>query len=252
MKWNAKPVSTLKYCKLDRFLHTRYARHMLASLANCSVQQINTAIDIWVPRWFDVAKVFTRFTWLGSHPDVFAAMQPLESADARRKRQEKARPHQQMGRQGSCSVTVGSSDGCGMDDAMDDQRDTCCDNSGPISQGDNSGIDLDSRPSQCESDSDDDRHLDLQFVSLDGKVFPLDKFNRSYLLNRACFSSKTGTSGLQALVWSLPCGIPIVVTGLFGAQRHGQLHSGWLVAVPKGVDILQDRGFRGLQRNHRK
>lgn len=98
--------------------------------------------------------------------------------------------------------------------------------------------------------------LDMAFVNLDGKVFTLEQFRSAHPLARGCFSNKTKPSGLQTLVWSTPCGIPFLVTGLFAAklsEKHQvALHSGWLVAVPKGVAILEDRGFRWLQRHYPK
>ena len=102
-----------------------------------------------------------------------------------------------------------------------------------------------------DDDSDKDMTLGCPFVNLDGKVFPVQTSNVSHVLKRACYSSKTGTSGLQTLVWSMPCGIPIIVTGLFAARlsepRQVELHSRWLSAIPAGVSILEDRGFRRLQ-----
>ena len=98
--------------------------------------------------------------------------------------------------------------------------------------------------------------LEMKFVNLDGKVFALDQFRSAHPLARACFSNKTKSSGLQTLVWSTPSGVPFLVTGLFAAklsEKHQvALHSGWLVAVPKGVAILEDRGFRWLQRHYPK
>ena len=101
-----------------------------------------------------------------------------------------------------------------------------------------------------------DSEFRFKFVSLDGKVFPFEGFRGSHALNRACFSSKTQTSGLQTLVWSMPCGTPILVTGLFAAKlsekRQVQIHSKWLAAIPGDVAILEDRGFRKLQRYYPK
>jgi len=118
------------------------------------------------------------------------------------------------------------------------------------------------RDRDCDSDSDNDSDasddgtdsdeaLNCKFVTLDGKVFPVQTSKVSHMLKRACYSSKTGTAGFQTLVWAMPCGSPILVTGLFAAKlsepRQVELHSGWLVAIPKGVSILEDRGFRRLQ-----
>ena len=112
-----------------------------------------------------------------------------------------------------------------------------------------------------DGDSDSDNFdnsdaLNCKFVSLDGKVFPVEASNLSNIVKRACYSNKTKCSGLQTLVWSMPCGIPLLVTGLFAAKlsepRQVQLHAGWLVAIPKDVAILEDRGFRRLQRYYKK
>jgi hypothetical protein len=90
------------------------------------------------------------------------------------------------------------------------------------------------------------------FVNLDGKVFPCQQSRLSGVMKRSFFSHKTGTAGLQTLVWSMSCGLPVLVTGLFAAKLSEKaqvaLHSGWLVALPPGVAVLEDRGFRNLQR----
>ena len=119
----------------------------------------------------------------------------------------------------------------------------------------------DDSDSDDSDDSDSDNFdsgdtLNCKFVSLDGKVFPVEASNLSNIVKRACYSNKTKCSGIQTLVWSMPCGIPLLVTGLFAAKlsepRQVQLHSGWLVGIPKDVAILEDRGFRRLQRYYKK
>lgn len=66
------------------------------------------------------------------------------------------------------------------------------------------------------------------------------------------YSNKVKKAGLQTLVWSAACGLPLLVTGLFGGKlsekRQVQIHAGWLIAFPKDVRINADRGFRNLQR----
>lgn len=127
--------------------------------------------------------------------------------------------------------------------------------------------------SESESESDEDdvaddddsdkrkprgkqARLDQKFVTLDGKVFPLQQFHSSSVLARSCFSNKTKTSGLQTLAWAMPSGLPFLVTGLFAAKlsekRQVALHSQWLGAIPQNVCILEDRGFRSLQRHYPK
>ena len=102
----------------------------------------------------------------------------------------------------------------------------------------------------------EDDDFDFHFVSLDSKVFPCESSRIANFLDRSLYSSKTESSGFQTLVWSMPCGTPFLVTGLFGAkcsEKHQvAMHSGWLTAVPKGVSVLADRGFRMLQRYYPK
>lgn len=195
-----------------RYLHTRHPQYVIASFANCSVYQVEQALKEWVPKWFEISKKFTRLTWLGNYPQVFDDLQPADLSAASNKRIE--------------------------------------------------NVDTDDEDSN--SDFDDDRSSEeqvwkewnIKFVNLDGKVFPLEGFNKSHLLKRSCYSNKTSSSGLQTLVWSMPCGIPFLVTGLFAAKlsekRQVALHSGWLVAIPPGVHINADRGFRNLQRHYEK
>jgi len=108
----------------------------------------------------------------------------------------------------------------------------------------------------ADGDEDIIKALDFHFVSLDGKVFPVETPRVSHLAGRAVWSNKVSASGVQTLVWSTPCGLPLLVTGLFAGKlsekRQVAMHSGWLAAIPKGVDILQDRGFRNLQRYYPK
>ena len=226
-----------------RFLHTGHPMHMLAAIANCSFYRARSSILRWVPRWYETAKAFTRLTSLGAYPHVIEQLQPAKKSSSRK-------------RVGDGEDSDSSRDNTGNDDDNDDHDND--DNDGR----DNDGRDNDDHDSDdCDNDDsshaassvdedkqtdedecDDERRFDFQFVSLDGKVFPLDNFNRSHMLDRACFSSKTKTSGLQTLVWSMPCGIPIIVTGLFAAKlsekRQVKLHSGWLVAVPPNVNVL--------------
>ena len=65
------------------------------------------------------------------------------------------------------------------------------------------------------------------------------------------YSNKVKRAGLQTLVYSASCGLPLIVTGLFGAKlsekRQVQLHSKWL-NFPESIRIMADRGFRNLQR----
>ena len=106
------------------------------------------------------------------------------------------------------------------------------------------------------SDEDGNNTFNFNFVAVDGKVFVIENSQTSSLLRRASFSAKTKTSGFQTLVWSMPCGTPILVTGLFAAKlsekKQVALHSGWLVALPPNVAVLADRGFRRLQRHYPK
>jgi len=37
---------------------------------------VQHALEEWVPLWFDVGKAFTRMTWLGKYPGFFEKMQP--------------------------------------------------------------------------------------------------------------------------------------------------------------------------------
>ena len=103
---------------------------------------------------------------------------------------------------------------------------------------------------------DDGEDESNMYVCLDGKVFPLQLFRSSYILQRATYSNKTGDNGVQTLAWSAPCGIPLLVTNLFAAKlsekRQVELHSPWLKTFPQNVDILADRGFRGTQRSYTK
>ena len=209
---------------------------ILAGLANCSPERVKAAVDLWVPKWFAVAKAFTRLTWLDEFPYVFSALQPLESARARRRR-----------RQDSVMVNRNDDDDSGDDDdgKSDDDDDS---GDGDAEDGHDAGTD--------DDDTDDEGGFDVDFVCLDGKVFDSQRFHSSHVLNRACFSSKTQSSGLQSLVWSMPCGFPFLVTDLFGAklseQRQVKLHSRWLKSIPHDVAVLQDRGFRKLQRHYPK
>ena len=151
-------------------------RNGLAGLANCSLPQVKTAIDNWVPKWYKIAKAYTRMTWLGKFPEVYEELRPTGSRN----------------------------------------------------------------------------NFDFKFVNLDGKVFPCEQSRVSGLIGRAMYSNKVKKAGLQTLVWSAPCGLPLLVTGLFGGKlsekQHVRIHSGWLIAFPKGVRIMADRGFRRLQR----
>ena len=178
-------------------------------------------MDEWVPLWYERAKCFTRMTWLGRYEEVFELMQPIRGAKA--------------------SKVINDAAGVQSDGSDDDDSDLNNDDTDDHSD-DNSDSD---------SDDDSDEALTCKFVTLDGKVFPVQTSKVSHALKRACYSSKTGTAGLQTLVWAMPCGSPILVTGLFAAKftepRQVELHSGWLVAIPKDVSILEDRGFRRLQ-----
>lgn len=151
-------------------------RNGLAGLANCSFTQVKTAIDNWVPKWYNIAKAYTRMTWLGKFPEVYEELRPTGSRN----------------------------------------------------------------------------NFDFKFVNLDGKVFPCEQSRVSGLIGRAMYSNKVKKAGLQTLVWSAPCGLPLLVTGLFGGKlsekQHVRIHKGWLLAFPKGVRIMADRGFRRLQR----
>ena len=72
---------------------------------------------------------------------------------------------------------------------------------------------------QTEENPDDrDFFLGVHFVNL-GKVFPCDKSRLRNVIKRALYSSKTKKSGMQVLVWSLPCGTP---RGTFVATRRRQ------------------------------
>ena len=170
------------------------------------------AIQDWVPKWFRVAKVFTRLPWLGDYPQVFLDLQPADLNAVSNKRIEK----------------VDTDDECSDTDIEEDRS----------------------------TDEDVWKDWNIKYVNLDGKVFPCEGFNKSHLLKRSCFSNKTSSSGLQTLVWSMPCGIPFLVTGLFAAKlsekRQVALHSGWLVAIPPGIHVNLDRGFRNLQRHYKK
>ena len=195
-----------------RYLHTRHRQCVIARFANCSVDQVRYAIQEWVPKWFRVAKLFTRLTWLGDFPQVFHDLQPADLNAASNKRIEKG-------------------------DTDDEFSDSDNDEDGSS----NEGVWKD---------------WNIQYVNLDGKVFLCEGFNKSHLLKRSCYSNKTSTSGLQTLVWSMPCGIPFLVTGLFAAKlsekRQVALHSRWLVAIPPGIYLNGDRGFRNLQRHYEK
>ena len=50
-----------------------------------------------------------------------------------------------------------------------------------------------------EDDGEDESNM---FVCLDGKVFPMQCFQSSYILQRATYSNKTGDNGVQTLAWS--------------------------------------------------
>ena len=62
-----------------------------------------------------------------------------------------------------------------------------------------------------ESPDDNGTFAGLHFVNLDGKVFSCDQSRLNNAVKRALYSAKTKSSGLQALVWSMPCGTPILV-----------------------------------------
>lgn len=106
------------------------------------------------------------------------------------------------------------------------------------------------------NDGDDNRMFDSDFVCLDGKVFDGETSRAGNFLHGCMQSSKTGSSGFQTMVWSMPCGTPFLVTGLFGAKcsekRQVAMHSRWLAAVPEDVAVLKDRGLRMLQRYYPK
>ena len=197
---------------------------VLAQHAHCTLHQVKDAIALWYPRWHKIGRAFTQLTWLGAYPQVF----------------EEGQPHP--------DVYKAHDNGSGSGDSGSDD-----DGSG---SSDNDSDDVGGDDAPARKRPKIEPLLDVKFVSLDGKVFNLDKFRRSHTAARCCYSDKTKTSGLQTLVWSLPCGIPILVTGLFGAklsEKHQVgLHSGWLVAIPPGVSILEDRGFRKLQRHYPK
>ena len=93
--------------------------------------------------------------------------------------------------------------------------------------------------------------FDFGFINLDGKVFPCEQSRAASLVGRAMYSNKVKRAGLQTLAYSASCGLPLIVTGLFGAKlsekRQVQLHSKWL-NFPESIRIMADRGFRNLQR----
>jgi len=216
-----------------RYLHTGMPQHVLATLANCSLKQVQSAIKAWHPRWLQIGKAFTRMTWLGEFPKVFELSQPHQTVDSR------------SGESGNRAQNVGHGETEGESN-MDGDSDNDSD----------SDIDSADRARASPKRPRIEPLHDVYFVSLDGKAFELEQFHQSHLAARCCYSGMTRSSGLQSLVWSLPCGIPILVTGLFGAKlsekRQVQLHSGWLVAIPPGVSILQDRTFRKLRRYYQK
>ena len=73
---------------------------------------------------------------------------------------------------------------------------------------------------QTEENPDDlDFFQGVHFVNLDGKVFPCDKSRLHNVIKRALYSSKTKNTGMQVLVWSMPCGTPILVRGRFMCSK---------------------------------
>ena len=58
---------------------------------------------------------------------------------------------------------------------------------------------------------DDDAFISGSFMNLDGKVFTCAHSRKASAHSSAMHSNKTGTSGLQCLGWSAPCGIPLIV-----------------------------------------
>ena len=58
---------------------------------------------------------------------------------------------------------------------------------------------------------DDDAFISGSFMNLDGKVFTCSASRKASAHSSAMHSNKTGTSGLQCLGWSAPCGIPLIV-----------------------------------------
>ena len=71
---------------------------------------------------------------------------------------------------------------------------------------------------------DDDAFISGSFMNLDGKVFTCAHSRKASAHSSAMHSNKTGTSGLQCLGWSAPCGIPLIVRSqvflLFGLLQH--------------------------------
>ena len=79
------------------------------------------------------------------------------------------------------------------------------------------------------------------------------------LTNHICLkevASATRHHRLDSRPWCGRCRVPFLVTGLFAAKlsekRQVALHSGWLVAIPPGIHVNLDRGFRNLQRHYKK
>ena len=185
-------------------------------------------------------------TWLNEYPKLFERCQPLETANARRRRREAEARNKERNNSGNSQKDTINRD------------DDSCNSHGEGVADEEAAADEESNNDRADSASStgSDSEFRFKFVSLDGKVFPFEGFRGSHALNRACFSSKTQTSGLQTLVWSMPCGTPILVTGLFAAKlsekRQVQIHSKWLEALPMDVRVLQDRGFRKLQRYYTK
>ena len=70
-----------------------------------------------------------------------------------------------------------------------------------------------------ENPDDQDFFQGVHFVNLDGKVFPCDKSRLHNVIKRALYSSKTKKTGMQALVWSMPCGTPILVRAAIYVQQ---------------------------------
>jgi hypothetical protein len=64
---------------------------------------------------------------------------------------------------------------------------------------------------QPKAKIDDDAFISGSFMNLDGKVFTCSHSRKASAHSSAMHSNKTGTSGLQCLGWSAPCGIPLIV-----------------------------------------